>query len=164
MNPPPSAVLRPRLLARLRALMARTVANGCTEQEELAAARLVGTVAAQLDGGAAPEAIPAAPWAQVERNSAEYQAILRRTTAETLLKAAIQELALTHINTVSPPHRRAAGLPTERIGIHDLLAPHFGMMLNAAATRMGGQILGEVIDELVEDGALPPYLDLPVGG
>lgn len=159
----PDAV-RLRLVARLRALMARTVANGCTEDEELAAARMVGKVAAQLDGSAPPEPEPPkVPWAQSERASAEYQTILEKTTAETLLKAAVQELALNHINTVSPPRRRVAGEPTERIPIHDLLDPHLGMMLSTAGTRMGRQILRQVIDELVYEGSLPAYLDLPIG-
>lgn len=163
MTPPPPAALRQRLLVRLRALMARTVANGCTEDEELAAARMVGKVVTQLDGAAPPEPPPTrAPWAQAERSSTEYQAILEKTTAETLLKAAIQELALNHINTVSPPRRTVAGDPIERIAIHDLLEPHLGMMLSIAGTRMGRQILRRTIDELVYDGALPPYLDMPV--
>lgn len=164
MSPPPPAAIRQRLLARLRALMARTVANGCTEEEELAAAHMVGKVAAQLDGAAPPEPEPPkAPWAQAERASAEYQSILEKTTAETLLKAAVQELALNHINTVSPPRRRLAGEPVERVGIHELLDPHLGMMLSAATTRMGRQILRQIIDELVYDGALPPHLNLPIG-
>lgn len=162
--PPLPPAVRERLLARLRALMARTVANGCTAEEELAAARMVGKVAGQLDGGAppAPEP-PPAPWAQAERASPEYQAVLEKNTAEALLKAAVQELALNHINTVSPPRRRVAGEPTERVGIHELLEPQLGMMLSAAGTRMGRQILRQVIDELVYDGALPAFLDLPVG-
>ncbi|MGE5516488.1 MAG: hypothetical protein ACM31D_11785 [Bacteroidota bacterium] len=164
MTATPPAALRQRLVTRLRALMARTVANGCTEDEELAAARMVGKVAAQLDGGAPPAPEPTAvPWAQSERSSAEYQTILEKTTAETLLKAAIQELALNHINTVSPPRRRLPGEPTERVGIHDLLDPHLGMMLSTAGTRMGRQILRQIIDDLVYDGALPAFLDLPIG-
>lgn len=164
-SPLPDAV-RLRMVARLRALMARTVANGCTEEEELAAARMVGKVAAQLEGSAPPEPEPEppkVPWAQSERASAEYQTILEKTTAESLLKAAVQELALNHINTVSPPRRRLSGEPTERIGIHELLEPHLGMMLSTAGTRMGRQILRQLVDELVYDGALPAYLDLPIG-
>lgn len=165
MIPPSPTVLRERQLARLRALMSRTVANGCTAEEELAAARMVGKVAAQLDGTAQPEPEPPpVPWAQVERSSAEYQILLEKATAETLLKAAVQELALNHINTVSPPRRRIAGEPTERIGIHELLEPLLGMMLSTAGTRMGRQILRQVIDELIYDGALPAFLDLPIGG
>jgi hypothetical protein len=168
MTAPLPAALRQRLLTRLRALMTRTVANGCTEDEELAAARMVGKVAAQLDGGAPPEAeaeaapAPQAAWAQRERASSEYQAILEKTTAETLLKAAVQELALNHINTVSPPRRRMTGEPTQRVDIHELLEPHLGMMLCTAGTRMGRQILRQVLDELIYEGALPPFLDLPV--
>jgi hypothetical protein len=139
------------------------VANGCTADEELAAARMVGKVAAQLDGTAPPPPVEAPPpWAQAERNSSEYQAILEKNTAETLLKAAIQELALNHINTVSPPRRRIAGEPTERVDIYELLEPHLGMMLATAGTRMGRQILRRTIEELVYEGALPRFLDLPI--
>ncbi len=168
---PASAAIRERLLVRLRALMARTVANGCTAEEELAAARMVGKVAAQLDGAAppAPEPSPTlaptpapTPWAQAERASPEYQALLEKTMAETLLKAAVRELALNHINTVSPPRRRVVGEPTERVGIHELLTPVLGMMVGVAGTRMGSQILRGIIDELVYDGELPPHLDLPL--
>lgn len=164
MSPPSAAALRQRLLARLRALMARTVANGCTEEEELAAARMVGKVAAQLDGGAppAPEP-PPAPWAQAERSSAEYQTLLEKNTAESLLKAAVQELALNHINTVSPVRKRNLGEPTERVDIHELLEPHLGMMLAVGGTRMGRQILRRMVDELVYDGDLPRFLDMPLG-
>lgn len=160
---PASAAIRERLLVRLRALMARTVANGCTAEEELAAARMVGKVAAQLDGAAPPAAEPPpAPWAQAERASPEYQALLEKTTAETLLKAAVRELALNHINTVSPPRRRVVGELTERVGIHELLTPVLGMMVGVAGTRMGSRILRGIIDELVYDGELPPHLDLPL--
>ena len=156
--------VRERLLIRLRALMARTVANGCTPDEEMAAARMVGKVAAQLDGGAPPEPEPPAkPWAQAERASPEYQNILEKNTAETLLKAAVQELALNHINTVSPPRRRLGSEPIERVEIHALLEPHLGMMLSTASTRMGRQILRQIVDELVYEGSLPPWLDLPIG-
>lgn len=162
-SPTPEAV-RLHLVARLRALMARTVANGCTPDEELAAARLVGKVAAQIDGAPPPEtAPPKTPWAQTERASSEYQAILEKTTAETLLKAAVQELSLNHINTVSPPRRRIPGQPYERVEIHELLEPHLSMMLSTANTRMGRQILRQVIDELVYEGALPGYLEMPIG-
>lgn len=161
---PLTETVRERLVIRLRALMARTVANGCTPEEEMAAARMVGKVAAQLDGGAPPEpAPPAKPWAQTERASPEYQNILEKNTAETLLKAAVQELSLNHINTVSPPRRRLTGEPVERVEIHALLEPHLGMMLSTASTRMGRQILRQIVDELVYEGALPPYLDLPIG-
>ncbi|MCR6629735.1 MAG: hypothetical protein NVV74_06605 [Magnetospirillum sp.] len=164
MSAPAPAAIRERLLVRLRALMARTVANGCTEEEELAAARLVGKVVAQVDGTAPPEPAEAPPpWAQAERKSSEYQAVLEKNTAEALLKAAVQELALNHINTVSPPRRRVAGERCERVDIHELLEPHLGMMLPTAATRMGRQILRHIIDELVYEGALPRFLDLPIG-
>lgn len=163
MSGPSPAAIRERLLARLRALMARTIANGCTEDEELAAARMVGKVSAQLDGMAPPPAAAPVPaWAQAERTSAEYQTLLEKNTAEALLKAAVQELALNHINTVSPPRRKVAGERTERVDIHELLEPQLGMMLATAGTRMGRQILRGIIDDLVYDGALPRFLDVPL--
>jgi len=161
---PASAAIRERLLMRLRALMARTVANGCTAGEELAAARMVGKIIAQLDAAASPaQELAPAPWAQAERASPEYQAVLEKNTTQALLKAAVRELALNHINTVSPPGRRVVREPTERVGIHELLSPVLGMMVGPANTRMGSQILRGIIDELVYDGELPPHLDLPRG-
>jgi hypothetical protein len=161
MTGPSPAAIRERLLMRLRALMSRTVANGCTEDEELVAARMVSKVIAQVDGTAPPEPVAPAPvWA--ERASPEYQTLLEKNTAEALLKAAVQELALNHINTVSPPRRRIDGERTERVDILELLEPLFGMMLVTAGTRMGRQILRTIIDELVYEGALPRYLDLPI--
>lgn len=164
MTLPASPDLRDRLLTRLRALMTRTVANGCTDEEELAAARLVGKVMAQIDGTTPPdpETVPP-PWAKAERSSSEYQTLLEKNTAETLLKAAVQELAINHINTVSPPRRHIRGEPVERVDIFELLEPHLGMMLTTAGTRMGREILHRTIEELIYDGALPRYLDLPIG-
>ncbi|MBX9635760.1 MAG: hypothetical protein K2X44_12325, partial [Magnetospirillum sp.] len=70
------------------------------------AARMIGKAIAQVDamsGGAPAEPEKPEPsWAQTERDSREYQILLEKNTAETLLKAAVQELALNHINTVSP--------------------------------------------------------------
>ncbi|MBC7906438.1 MAG: hypothetical protein H7Y60_06780 [Rhodospirillaceae bacterium] len=147
--------------------MARTVANGCTEDEELVAARMVGKAIAQVDamgGGAPPEPEKAEPsWAQTERDSREYQTLLEKNTAETLLKAAVQELALNHINTVAPPRKRDPGEPTQRVDIHELLEPHLGMMLAVGGTRMGRQILRRMVDELVYDGDLPRFLDMKLG-
>lgn len=160
-----SAAIRERLLIRLRALMARTVANGCTDEEELVAARMVAKVVAQLGGDAEPAEPEKAKqsWAQAERDSQEYQALLEKSTTETLFKAAVQELALNHINTVAPPRRRQPGEPVERVDIHELLEPHLAMMLAVGGTRMGRQILRRTIAELVYDGQLPRFLDLPVG-
>lgn len=162
-----AAAMRERLIARLRALMARTVANGCTGEEELVAARMVGKAVAQVDAlGGGPPAEPEAPkpsWAQAERDSREYQTLLEKNTAEVLLKAAVLELSINHINTVSPPRRRDPGEPVERIGIHELLDLHLDTVLTIGNTRMGRQILRRTIDELVYDGSLPRFLDLPLG-
>lgn len=161
-SPAANATVRDRLVMRLRALMARTVANGCTGDEELVAARMVGKAIAQVDamsGGAPPEA-PEPSWAQAERESREYQTLLEKNTTESLLKAAVQELALNHINTVSPASKRNTGEPTERVDIHELLEPHLGMMLAVGGTRMGRQILRRMVDELIYDGALPRFLEM----
>ncbi|HSV29865.1 MAG TPA: hypothetical protein VLL76_09900 [Candidatus Omnitrophota bacterium] len=163
-----AAALRPdvraRLLARLRALMARTVANGATEQEELVAARMVAKMIGQLDEAPAPppRAEPPPNWAQAERDSQEYKQLLAKNTTEALLKAAVQELALNHINTVSPPRRRLDGEPVERVTTRELLEPYLAMMLAPGGTQLAGQIIRQTIDELVYDGALPPWLDLPL--
>lgn len=164
MTVPPAAGTAPpreRLIARLRALMARTVANGCTEDEEMAAARMVAKLSQQIEslGGEAPQQ----SWAQSERDSREYQGLLEKNTAEAMLKAAVQELALSHINIVSPPRKRLTTDPTERVNIHELLGPHLDMMLAVGGTRMGRDILRRTIDELVYEGALPPFLDMPLG-
>lgn len=161
-----TATVRERLIGRLRALMARTVANGCTADEELVAARMVAKAVAQVDalGGVAHEPEKPAPvWAKDERDSAEYQALLEKNTAEAMLKAAVMELSVAHINLVSPPRKRDPGEPAERVGIHELLEPHLGMMLAVGATRMGRALLRRSIDELVYEGALPRFLDIPRG-
>lgn len=171
MSVPPAvnAGIRERVLHRLRALMARTVVNGATDQEELVAARMVGKLVAQVDqldgtvvAASEPDAKPAS-WAQAERDSREYQQLLEKNTIEGLFKTAVQELALEHINRVAPPRKRLPGEPVERVGIHELLDPYLGMVLSANGSRMARDALGRAIDELVYDGALPPYLDIPVG-
>ncbi|OJX68096.1 hypothetical protein [Magnetospirillum sp. 64-120] len=157
------AGIRERLLHRLRALMARTVANGATPDEELVAARMAAKVIAQLDGTAPPkaEAPPPPNWAAAERDSREYQQLLEKNTAEMLLKSAVQEMAIEHLNRVAPPRRRQPGERLERVGIHELLDLHLGMALSVGANRMARDILGRAIDELVYDGQLPPHLDIP---
>ncbi|MGE4280153.1 MAG: hypothetical protein AB7G62_11230 [Magnetospirillum sp.] len=158
------AGIRERLLHRLRALMARTVANGATPDEELVAARMTAKLIAQLDGTAPPkaEAPPPPPnWAAAERDSREYQQLLEKNTAEMLLKNAVQEMAIEHLNRVAPPRRRQPGERLERVGIHELLDLHLGMALSVGANRMAREILGRAIDELVYDGQLPPHLDIP---
>ncbi|TAN56770.1 MAG: hypothetical protein EPN26_03365, partial [Rhodospirillales bacterium] len=55
-----------RLLAKMRAMMARTVQNGCTEAEELAAARMIARYVEGIDrltGAVRPQA----NWAHEER-------------------------------------------------------------------------------------------------
>lgn len=156
------AGVRERLLHRLRSLMARTVANGATPDEELVAARMAAKVIAQLDGTAPPKAeAPPPNWAQAERDSREYQQLLEKNTAEMLLKNAVQEMAVEHLNRVAPPRRRQPGERLERVGIHELLDLHLGMALSVGGNRMARDILGRAIDELVYDGQLPPYLDIP---
>ncbi len=151
-----------RVLHRLRALMARTVANGCTADEELSAARLVGRLVAQLDRDAA-ETAPPAERVRTERESAEYRALLERTTLEGLLKSAIQELALNHINTVVPPGRKTAGQPVDWVRVPELLMAHLSMMLSVGPSRLARDILARTIEELVEDGQLPATLAVPFG-
>lgn len=165
--PPIAANLQERLLHRLRALMARTVANGATPEEELVAARMVARLIAQMDqmGGLPAPAQPERPppsWAQAERDSREYQLLLEKNTAEALLKAAVLELATEHINRVAPPRRKRPGEPVERVGIHELVDPHLGMALATGGSRQSREILARMVDELVYDGALPSFLDIPV--
>jgi hypothetical protein len=154
---------RTRLLHRLRALMARTVANGCTEEEELAAARLVGRMAAQMDSAA--EAPPSQPAERVraERESADYQAALERTTLEGLLKAAIQELSLNHINTVSPPGRKLRGQMVSWVAVPEMLQAHLTMMLGTGASRLAQDLVAQTVEELIQDGQLPARLAIPLG-
>lgn len=169
--------VRVRLLMRLRALMAHSVANGATEAEELAAARMVGKLIAQLDGtpnAASASATPPAPapelrpasqpsWAEAERKSPEYQRLLEKNVMESLFKAAVQELSLNHINTVSPPRRRIAGEPVERVDTRAMMEPHLSMVLAPGGMMMARHILADTIEELIQDGALPPWLDIPLG-
>lgn len=168
-SPAVNASVRERVLHRLRALMARTVANGATEQEELVAARMVGRLVAQvdsLDGTVVPPPEPERKppsWAQAERDSREYQQLLEKNMTEGLLKLAVQELAMEHINRVSPPRKRIPGEPVDRVGIHELLEPYLGMMLATGSSRLAGEIVRRTLDELVYDGALPSHLDIPIG-
>lgn len=166
-------VLRPdvraRLVARLRALMARTVANGATEDEELVAARMVGKMVGQLDGAPVKSEPPPPPpeekpsWARAERDSQEYKQLLEKNTTESLLRAAVRELALNHINTVSPPRRILAGVPCERVAARDLLEPHLAMVLAPGGSNLSRALIRQALDELIYEGALPPYLDIPIG-
>lgn len=167
--------VRLRVLARLRALMAHSVANGATADEELAAARMVGKMVAQLDGTAPPAAQPSAQnqppspsptpqsWAEAERKSPEYQRLLQQNVIESLFKTAVQELAINYINTVSPPRRRINGEPVERVGTRALIEPQLTVMLAPDGMRLARDILGGIIDELIQDGALPQWLDIPLG-
>lgn len=149
-----------RLLARLRALMAHTVSNGCTEDEELAAARQISKVVARLDAqeSSAPES-----WAESERRTPDYQRALERGAVDGLFRAAVQELALNHINTVAPPKRRHDPyISMERVDMLDLLEQHLGMVLSAGTDRPTRQALRDVIAELILDCALPRWLDIPL--
>ncbi|MGE5503318.1 MAG: hypothetical protein ACM31L_02745 [Actinomycetota bacterium] len=150
---------RGRVVAKLRALMARTVANGCTEEEELAAARMVGRMVEQLDG------LPAgtASWAATERASPQYQSLLEKSILEGLFKAAVEELALNHINTVSPPKRDLRGLDVERVRTLDLVVPYLVMMLAANGTKLGRELVVRAVEDLIADGMLPQVLAIPRG-
>jgi hypothetical protein len=150
---------RERLVGRLRAFMARTVANGCTEEEELAAARQVAKTMEQL--GDTPSGKPDLSWAQAERQSGDYQALLERNTIESLFRAAILELALSHINTVAPPRPKSAAQPVLWVNTMELLEPHLSMMLNAGATRLSRDVLWRSLEELIQDGQLPEKLAIP---
>jgi len=156
---------RARLIGRLRALMSRTVANGCTEEEELAAARQVAKAIEQL--GEAPESIALAPQAdrmRAERESRDYQLLLERTTLEGLFKAAIQELALNHVNTVAPPQRKPSpGTRVEWLRVPEMLEAHLSMALAIGNSRLARDILAATLEELVQDGMLPARLAVPIG-
>ncbi|MBF0325140.1 hypothetical protein [Magnetospirillum moscoviense] len=155
--------MRDRLLHRLRSLMARSVANGATPEEELVAARMTAKVMAQLDAmaGIAPLPEAKAEHIRAERDSREYQQLLEKNTTESLFKAAVQELALEHVNRVAPPRKRLPGEQMERVGIVPLLEPYLAMVLAAGNNRLSLDILRRTIEELVYDGQLPPYLDIP---
>jgi hypothetical protein len=152
-----------RILGRLRGLMAKTVANGCTEEEELSAARMVGKMVEQLDaspGAAEPTDLS---WALRERDSQQYQMLLEKNTAEGLLKSALQELAVNHINTVSPPRRNIGRQAVEWVRTLDLLEAYFSMMLGIGGSRLARTIVARTIEELILDGALPDSLAIPRG-
>ena len=153
---------RSRALQRLHALMAHTVVNGCTEEEELAAARMAGRLAEDIlgrSGGPHGHDEPAgtAQKMRAERESAEYQSALEKSMLEGLLKSALQELALSHINTLAPPGRAVDGL-TQWLDVRHLLLAHLGMVLGVANSRTGRKVLADTIEELVQDGMLPDRL------
>lgn len=154
---------RERQIAKLRALMAKTVANGATEQEELAAARMVAKLVGRVAPEPEPEPQPGPSWAGAERQDPGFQALLEKNTLESLFRAAVQELALNHINTVSPPSRARSGEPVEWVRARDLLEPHLAMMLAGAGSAMGRTLLRRAIDELIYDGLLPERLAIPLG-
>jgi len=152
---------RTRQITRLRALMSRTVANGCTEDEELAAARLVGRVVEAIEGAPAPPSQAEA--ARAERQSPEYRMLLEKNTLEGLLKAAVQELSLNHINAVAPPRPKVAGQPVQWFRVPEILEAHLAMVLGVGSARMSREIIGRTIEELVQDGQLPARLAIPIG-
>ncbi len=156
-----------RALQRLHALMAHTVANGCTADEELSAARMAGRLADEIVGSSVAdtsldsiEPLRPADSLRAERESADYKAALEKSTVEGLLKSAVQELSMAHINTVSPPGRRMDGA-VQWLDVRHLLNSHLSMVLGVSNTRMSRQVLADTIEELVQDGMLPERLAIP---
>jgi hypothetical protein len=148
--------------ARLRALMAMTTANGCTEEEELAAARMVAKAVEQLDGNPATVLATDPSWAARERDNPQYQLLLEKNTLEGMLKTALQELALAHINTISPARRNLRGQQVEWVRTTELMLPYFNMMLGSSgASRMARSIVEGMVEELILDGLLPDALAMP---
>jgi len=153
---------RTKAFARLHALMAHTVANGCTEDEEIAAARMAGRLAAELQPSEAPAETNVAQSLKAERSSADYQAALERNILEGLLKNAIQELAMAHINTISPPGRRLTASESQVLDARSLLNGHLSMALSVSNGNAARQILADTIEELIQDGMLPNRISVPV--
>ncbi len=152
---------REHALTRLRAMMAHTVANGCTPNEELAAARQIGRLIVQIDGADLP---PDTPYSLGdERQSPDYQIQLEKSTLEGLFKSAVQELSLGHINTLSPPRQLPPGQKVEWVGVADMLQGHLSMALGISGSRLGRELLAVAIEELIQDGMLPDRLAVPVG-
>jgi hypothetical protein len=155
---------RTRTLARLRALMAMTVINGCTADEEISAARMIAKLMEQMDGNPVNSAATDPSWAARERDNPQYQLLLEKNTLEGLLKATLQELALAHINTVSPAKRNLRGQPVEWVRTTELLLPYFNMMLGGAGgSRLARGIVEGILEELILDGLLPDALAMPRG-
>lgn len=175
---------RIRALTRLHALMAHTVANGCTEEEELSAARMAGRLAEEIlaaSGGAAEGGEAFSPYdlsgggatlrpservvaerLRAERESADYRAALIRSTMEGLLKSAVQELAMSHLNTVSPPAKRGENRRVQMVNVRVMLLDHLSMALGVSNARMSRDILADTIEELILDGMLPDRLPVPL--
>lgn len=147
----------------MRAMMARTVVNGCTEAEEQAAARMIARYVEAIDRLTGASPAPQANWAHAERESPEYKALLEKHTLESLLKAAVRELALERVNAVSPPHRKVPGEPMERVSAREILQPYLAMALCPGGTHQAVDILFGAIDELIYEGMLPEYLSIPRG-
>ena len=158
-----------RALQRLHALMSHTVVNGCTVDEELSAARMAGRLAEEILGNEASAkstssspssaslSLDPADRVRAERESPDYKAALERSTMEGLLKSAIQELSMSHINTLAPPGRRVDG-PPMWLDVRQMLDGHLSMVLGVANTRMARKVLADTIEELVQDGMLPDRL------
>lgn len=171
-------------MARLHALMAHTVANGCTEDEELSAARMAGRLAEDIQAATGksaeagevsspyelggdvsalrPSERVAADRLRAERESADYKAALLRSTMEGLLKGAVQELAMSHLNTVSPPAKRGENRRVQMVDVRSILLNHLSMALGVSNTRMSRDILADTIEELILDGMLPARLPIPL--
>ena len=77
---------------------------------------------------------------------------------EGLLKSAIQELSLEHINAVSPPGRRIENSTHVWVDARHFINSHLSMVLGVSKTRLAQQILADTIEELVQDGMLPERL------
>lgn len=151
-----------RSVQRLHALMSHTVANGCTLDEQISAARMAGRLADEIAQGSSKEdsmALPLDSAGQVraERESADYKAALEKSTMEGLLKSAIQEMCMSHINTLAPPGRRN-GSTKQWLDMRQLLNAHLSMVLGVSHTRMAKQVLADTIEELIQDGMLPDRL------
>ena len=151
---------RNRALQRLHSLMSHTVVNGCTIDEEISAARMAGRLADELLGAqsaAASESMDPAERLRAERESAEYKAALERSTLEGLLKSAIQELGMAHINTLAPPGRRMDG-NSQWLDVRQLLVSHLSMVLGVGTARQARKVLADTLEELIQDGMLPDRL------
>ena len=149
---------RRRALQRLHALMAHTVANGCTDDEEVSAARMAGRLAddiMKMTNDADGE--PSASQVRAERQSGGYQAALEKTMVEGLLKSAVQEMALSHINQLAPPGRSPGG-HAQWLDMRALVGGHLGMVLGVANSPLGRKVLADIVEELVQDGMLPDRL------
>lgn len=141
---------RNRVIAKVRGLMAMTVANGCTEQEELAAARMVGKLLAQI--GESADTAPASHRRSVIEERLD-SVLLEKAMTESVLKSAVMELAVTYINVVSPP--AAQGGRWQTVAAQPVLESYLFPMLGVAGSRLGAQVVRLLLADLIADGQLP---------